>query len=105
MVLKSFKGIAGHMEYIGNYNGREVHFDAAFVPEGLIKTLECFNNKELIVIIDNPDSTNPRDKFKVGEVVGRYAKVIICSGYNETTKKYDIEAANEVIKELRNQML
>jgi UDP-N-acetylmuramoylalanine--D-glutamate ligase len=96
--LKSFKGIAGHMEYIGNYNGREVHFDAAFVPEGLIKTLECFNNKELIVIIDNPDSTNPRDKFKVGEVVGRYAKVIICSGYNETTKKYDIEAANEVIK-------
>jgi len=31
-------------------------------------------------------------------VVGRYAKVIICSGYNETTKKYDIEAANEVIK-------
>ena len=96
--LKGFKGIAGHMEYIGNYNGREVHFDAAFVPEGLIKTLESFNNKELIVIIDNPDSTNPRDKYKVGEVVGRYAKVIICSGYNETTKKYDIEAANEVIK-------
>ncbi len=96
--LKRFKGIAGHMEYIGNYNGRDVHFDAAFVPEGLIKTLESFNNKELIVIIDNPDSTNPRDKYKVGEVVGRYAKVIICSGYNETTKKYDIEAANEVIK-------
>ena len=68
--LKSFKGIAGHMEYIGNFNGREVHFDAAFVPEGLVKTLESFQNQELIVIIDNPDSTNPRDKYKVGEVVG-----------------------------------
>ncbi len=64
----------------------------------LIKTFESFNDQELIVIIDNPDSTNPRDKYKVGEVVGRYAKVIICSGYNETTKKYDIEAANEVIQ-------
>ena len=96
--LKSFKGIAGHMEYIGNYKGRDVHFDAAFVPEGLIKTLESFNNQELIVIIDNPDSTNPRDKYKIGEIVGRYSKVIICSGYNETTKEYDIEAANEVIE-------
>jgi UDP-N-acetylmuramoylalanine--D-glutamate ligase len=95
--LKSFKGIAGHMEYIGNFKGREVHFDAAFVPEGLVKTLESFKNQDLIVIIDNPDSTNPRDKYKVGEVVGKYAKAIICSGYNETTKKFNIEAANEVI--------
>ena len=95
--LKSFKGIAGHMEYIGNFKGREVHFDAAFVPEGLINTLESFHDQELIVLIDNPDSTNPRDKFKVGEVVGKYAKVIICSGFNETTKKPDFKAANEVI--------
>jgi len=95
--LKSFKGIAGHMEYIGNFKGREVHFDAAFVPEGLVNTLESFHDQDLIVLIDNPDSTNPRDKYKVGEVVGNYAKVIICSGFNETTKKPDIEAANEVI--------
>jgi UDP-N-acetylmuramoylalanine--D-glutamate ligase len=99
--LKSFKGIAGHMEYIGNFKGREVHFDAAFVPEGLVKTLESFQNQELIIIIDNPDSTNPRDKFKVGEIVGKYAKVLICSGYNETTKKFNIEAANEVIQGAR----
>jgi UDP-N-acetylmuramoylalanine--D-glutamate ligase len=95
--LNSFSGIAGHMEYIGNFKGREVHFDAAFVPEGLVKTLESFQNQELIVIVDNPDSTNPRDKYKVGEVVGKYAKVLICSGYNETTKKFNIEAAKEVI--------
>jgi UDP-N-acetylmuramoylalanine--D-glutamate ligase len=96
--LSNFKGIAGHMEYIGNYNGREVHFDAAFVPAGLINTLESFNSQNLIVVVDNPDSTNPRDKVKVGEVIGNYAKVIICSGYNETTKKFDVKAANDVIK-------
>ncbi len=96
--LSSFKGIAGHMEYIGNYCGREVHFDAAFVPEGLVNTLESFQNQDLVVLIDNPDSTNPRDKYKVGEIVGRYAKVIICSGYNETTKIPNMEAANEVIR-------
>jgi UDP-N-acetylmuramoylalanine--D-glutamate ligase len=100
--LKSFKGIAGHMEYIGNFKGREVHFDAAFVPEGLINTLESFLDQDLVVLVDNPDSTNPRDKFKVGEVIGRYAKVIICSGYNETTKKPDIRAANEVIRGAEN---
>ncbi|UTB31674.1 MAG: hypothetical protein NKF70_09020 [Methanobacterium sp. ERen5] len=86
------------MEYIGNYKDREVHFDAAFVPAGLINTLESFDSKNLIVVVDNPDSTNPRDKVKVGEVIGKYAKVIICSGYNETTKKFDVKAANDVIK-------
>jgi UDP-N-acetylmuramoylalanine--D-glutamate ligase len=100
--LKSFKGIAGHMEYIGNFKGREVHFDAAFVPEGLVNTLESFQDQDIVVLVDNPDSTNPRDKIKVGEVVGRYAKVIICSGYNETTKKPDIEAANKVIQGAQN---
>ena len=96
--LSNFTGIEGHMEYIGNYNDREVHFDAAFVPEGLVNTLESFKSRELIVLIDNPDSTNPRDKVKVGEVIGNYAKVMICSGYNETTKKFDVKAANDVIK-------
>lgn len=100
--LSNFKGIDGHMEYIGNYNDREVHFDAAFVPEGLINTLESFENRNLIVLVDNPDSTNPRDKVKVGEVIGNYAKVIICSGYNETTKKFDVKAANDVIKGAQN---
>lgn len=95
--LSNFKGIAGHMEYIGNYKDREVHFDAAFVPEGLINTLESFKSNDLIVLVDNPDSTNPRDKIKVGEVVGKYAKLIICSGYNETTKKFDVKAANDVV--------
>ena len=60
--------------------------------------MESFNNHDLIILIDNPDCNNSLDKVKVGEIIGKYAKVIICSGYNETTKKFDIRAANDVIK-------
>ncbi len=92
------------MEFQGTWNileiteGREVHFDAAFVPEGLVSTLELFSDRYLIVLIDNPDSTNPRDKYKIGSVLGRYADVIISTGYNETTKKMNMNAAHEVLK-------
>ena len=96
--LSNFHGIPGHMEYIGNYKGREVHFDAAFVPEGLVSTLELFSDRYLIVLIDNPDSTNPRDKYKIGSVLGRYADVIISTGYNETTKKMNMNAAHKVLE-------
>jgi len=99
--LSKFKGISGHLEYVGKYSDREVHFDAAFVPEGILSTLEDFpvtDNSNLIILIDNPDSTNPRDKFQIGKILGEHAQVIIASGYNETTGVLDIESANEVLR-------
>ena len=98
--INNFKGIPGHLEYIGNYGGREVHFDAAFVPEGIISTLEQFAQRksDLIVLIDNPDSTNPRDSFQIGKLLGDYAQVIIASGYNETTGILDMKSAQEVLE-------
>ncbi len=99
--LIKFKGIPGHLEYIGDYSGRKVHFDAAFVPEGIISTLNQFiepEGSDLIILMDNPDSTNPRDKSEIGKILGEYAKVIIASGYNETTKVLDMASANDVIE-------
>ncbi|HHY00383.1 MAG TPA: UDP-N-acetylmuramoyl-L-alanine--D-glutamate ligase [Methanothermobacter sp.] len=99
--LSKFNGIPGHLEYIGNYSRREIHFDAAFVPEGIISTLEEFpgtDESKLVIIIDNPDSTNPRDKFQIGKILGEYAQVIIASGYNETTDVLDMESANQVLE-------
>lgn len=99
--LMNFKGIPGHLEYIGDYHSREVHFDAAFVPEGIISTLKQFSQDEksdLIILIDNPDSTNPRDKLEIGKVLGEYAQVIIASGYNETTGILDMKSAQEVLE-------
>ena len=100
--LIEFKGIPGHLEYMGNYYGREIHFDAAFVPEGLASTLEQFSKSELIVLIDNPDTTTIRDKYKIGNVLGEYADIVISSGYNETTGLVDMNAANEVLKGIDN---
>ncbi|AXV39045.1 Mur ligase family protein [Methanobacterium sp. BAmetb5] len=98
--MNKFKGIPGHLEYVGDYCGREVHFDAAFVPEGIISTLEQFSQDKsnLIVLIDNPDSTNPRDKFQIGKLLGDYAQVIIASGFNETTGVLDMKSAQEVLE-------
>ncbi|AUB58880.1 MULTISPECIES: Mur ligase family protein [Methanobacterium] len=98
--LNKFKGIPGHLEYIGNYSGRKIHFDAAFVPEGIISTLKQFSQDEsdLVILIDNPDSTNPRDKFEIGKILGEYAQVIIASGYNETTGILDMKSAQEVLE-------
>lgn len=95
--LSNFKGIDAHMEYLGNFCGREVYFDAAYLPEGMKPTLDCFKGNPLIVVIDNPDSSTPRDKYNIGQVLGRYSKVIISSGYNETMKYLDMDAAREVL--------
>ncbi|MDP3065948.1 MAG: Mur ligase family protein, partial [Methanobacteriaceae archaeon] len=95
--LSKFKGIKAHMEYLGSFCGREVYFDAAYLPEGMRPTLECFKENNLVVIIDNPDSSTPRDKYRIGEVLGEYSKVIISSGYNETMKYLNMEAAQEVV--------
>jgi UDP-N-acetylmuramoylalanine--D-glutamate ligase len=96
--LSNFKGIDAHMEYLGNFCGREVYFDAAYLPEGMKPTLDCFKGNPLVVVIDNPDSSTPRDKYNIGQVLGRYSKVIISSGYNETMKYLDMEAAREVLR-------
>ncbi|MCC7564044.1 MAG: UDP-N-acetylmuramoyl-L-alanine--D-glutamate ligase [Methanobacterium sp.] len=99
--LSKFNGIPGHLEYIGKYSDREVHFDAAFVPEGILSTLEEFpatDESNLVILIDNPDSTNPRDKFQIGKILGEHAQVIIASGYNETTGVLDMESANQVLE-------
>jgi UDP-N-acetylmuramoylalanine--D-glutamate ligase len=96
--LRTFKGIPGRLEYFGEYCDRKVYFDAAYIPQGIVSTLDLFQDVSPVVLIDNPDTALPKDKFGVGEVVGRYAKVMISSGFNETTGVLDMEAAEEVLK-------
>lgn len=101
--LSKFKGISGHLEYLGNFCGREIHFDAAFVPQGLISTLEQFKNHRLIVLIDNPDTITTREKPRIGEVIGEYADILISSGYNETLGGINMVTAQEVLDGVKNQ--
>ena len=95
--LKNFKGLAVHMEYIGSYKGREVFIDASYLVEGMRATLEFFEDKPLIVLLDNFDTTTERDKQEAGKLVGKYADVMVATGFNEPYQKVIMEPAQELL--------
>ncbi|WP_409198343.1 Mur ligase family protein [Methanobrevibacter acididurans] len=95
--LKNFKGLAVHMEYMGNYNGREVFIDASYLIEGMKATLEFFEDKRLVVLLDNFDTTTKRDKKETGKLIGKYADVMIATGFNEPYQKVFMEPAEELL--------
>ncbi|MBM4240244.1 MAG: UDP-N-acetylmuramoyl-L-alanine--D-glutamate ligase [Euryarchaeota archaeon] len=95
--LSDFNGVPGRMEYLGKHCHRELYFDAAHLPEVLEISLKFFSGRPLVVLIDNPDGITVRDKKKIGKILGKYAKVIIASGYNESIKNLDMYAAWEVL--------
>ncbi|MDI6645108.1 MAG: Mur ligase family protein [Methanobacteriaceae archaeon] len=100
--LSKFNGVPGRMEYLGNFCDREVYLDAAHLPEVLQTSLEFFKGKPLVIVIDNPDGITVRDKIAIGKILGDYSKAIIVSGFNESIKKLDMSAAEEVIKGAKN---
>jgi UDP-N-acetylmuramoylalanine--D-glutamate ligase len=100
--LSKFNGVPGRLEYVGKYNGRDVYIDPSHVIEGFMKTLSLFPDRKLIVLVENFDTANSRDKQKLGEVVAIYADVMICSGYNETMNKLDRSAVHEIFKGVKD---
>ncbi|WP_409200305.1 Mur ligase family protein [Methanobrevibacter sp. DSM 116169] len=100
--LTDFKGLPVHMEYLGDYNGRKVILDAAFLEEGMKKTLEYFTNDNLVLFIDHFDTSTERDKKDVGKLCGKYADVIIASGYNEFKRTVEMDAAEELLSGVQN---
>lgn len=100
--LSKFNGVPGRLEYVGNYKGRDVYIDPSHVIEGFMKTLSLFPDRNLIVLVENFDTANSRDKQKLGEVVARYANVIICSAYNETMNKLDRNVIHETFKGVKD---
>lgn len=100
--LNKFNGVPGRLEYVGDYNGRDVYIDPSHVIEGFIKTLSLFPDRNLIVLVENFDTANSRDKQKLGEVVARYANVMICSSYNETMDRLDTNIVEETFKGVKD---
>ncbi len=95
--LSKFRGLDVHMEYIGKYNGREVVIDAAYLYEGLKLTMDYFTDDDVILLVDNFDTTTERDKEGIGRLCGQHAKVIVATGFNEVTQSIDMEAAQKLI--------
>jgi len=100
--LSKFNGVPGRLEYVGDYKGRDVYLDPSHVIEGFIKALSLFPGRNLIVLVENFDTANSRDKEKLGEVVARYANVMICSAYNETMDRLERHVIPETFKGVKD---
>ena len=95
--LANFKGLSVHMEYIGDYNGREVYIDASYLIEGITAALDFLGDRSLVLLLDNFDTSTYRDKKETGKLMGKYANVMVATGFNEVYQRVDLEPAQELL--------
>ena len=95
--LANFKGLSVHMEYIGDYNGREVYIDASYLIEGITAALDFLGDRRLVLLLDNFDTSTYRDKKETGKLMGQYADVMVATGFNEVYQRVDLEPAQELL--------
>ena len=95
--LANFKGLSVHMEYIGDYNGREVYIDASYLIEGITAALDFLGDRSLVLLLDNFDTSTYRDKKETGKLMGKYADVMVATGFNEVYQRVDLAPAQELL--------
>lgn len=101
--LSVFKGLPAHMEDVGDYNGRKVILDSAFLYDGMKITLDYFKDESVVLFLDHFDTLSVRDKAEVGQLVSNYdIKAVIASGFNEVTQEVEMEAAEELLNAITN---
>ena len=103
--LSTFKGLSAHMEDYGDYNGRQVIIDAAFLPDGIRATLDYFDGESLVVFLDHFDTSWVRDKAEVGRIFDEYdnIKAVLASGFDESIQKTEIHIAYEILDAITNE--
>ena len=102
--LTVFKGLPAHMEDVGDYNGRKVILDSAFLHDGMKITLDYFKDESVVLFLDHFDTLSVRDKTEVGELISNYnLKCVIASGFNEVTQEVEMDAAREILDAITNQ--
>ena len=101
--LTEFKGLPAHMEDVGDYNGRKVILDSAFLADGMKITLDYFKDENVTLFLDHFDTLSVRDKTEVGQLINNYdINVVIASGFNEVTQEVEMEAAEELLAAITN---
>ena len=105
--LSTFKGLSAHMEDYGDYNGRQVIIDAAFLPDGIRATLDYFEGESLVVFLDHFDTSWVRDKAEVGRILDEYdnIKAVLASGFDESIQKTEIHIAYEILDAITNEKM
>ena len=103
--LSTFKNLSAHMEDYGDYNGRQVIVDAAFLPDGIRATLDYFDGESLVVFLDHFDTSWVRDKAEVGRVLDEYdnIKAVLASGFDESIQKVELHIAQEILDAITNE--
>ena len=103
--LSTFKNLSAHMEDYGDYNGRQVIVDAAFLPDGIRATLDYFEGESLVVFLDHFDTSWVRDKAEVGRVLDEYdnIKAVLASGFDESIQKVELHIAQEILDAITNE--
>ena len=101
--LTEFKGLPAHMEDVGDYNGRKVILDSAFLEDGMKITLDYFKDDDVTLFLDHFDTLSVRDKGEVGRLINNYdINAVIASGFNEVTQTVEMEAAEEILEAITN---
>ena len=105
--LSEFKGLSAHMEDYGDYNGRQVIINAAFLPDGIRATLDYFDGDSLVVFLDHFDTSWVRDKAEVGRILDEYdnIKAVLASGFDESIQKVEIHIAYEILDAITNEKM
>lgn len=101
--LSEFRGLPAHMQDLGDYNGRKVILDSAFLYDGMKITLEYFKDDNVVLFLDHFDTLSKRDKKEVGQLVGKYVNTVLASGFNEVTQQVEMNAAYEILDAIENE--
>lgn len=97
--VESFTNLKGRFEKIGTVKKVDVYMDAAHNPDSIEMLISSLKVEgRLIVSLDNPDTLTIRDKFKIGQILGKYADILLVSAKNETTNMIDLKAAEKVLR-------
>lgn len=63
--LSEFKGLPAHMEDVGEYNGRKVILDSAFLYDGMKITLDYFKDDNVVLFLDHFDTLSKEIRQKL----------------------------------------
>ena len=74
--------------------------DLPIIKKGLSNfkgALDFLGDRDLVLLLDNFDTSTKRDKKETGRLMGKYADVMIATGFNEVYQRVDLEPAQELL--------
>lgn len=100
--IDAFTGVGGRMEFLGNFKGVDAYYDASCSELSIQQALEAIKDKNIIVVFGCVDSTTIRDNQESGRAVGKYANMVIATGFVEITGALHMDSALGLLNAIEN---